>query len=343
MTSSEFLPILFASTFALTLSTTPLVSAIAKRSGFMDHPSRRSSHTVPTPRGGGLAIVAMATLGFLLLGLYGALSAPLMLALLGGLLIASIGFIDDWRSISSAVRLTVHFAAAALALALLGGAPSIQVGGSMVHLGAGGALVAAVAMVWTINLFNFMDGIDGIAASEAIFILCAGSGLELRFDHSTGLATSGLLLAAASLGFLVWNWPPARIFMGDVGSGYLGYGIAVLALASGHENPVAPLVWLTLGGVFFVDATVTLARRVIRGERIDEPHRTHAYQWTARSWASHGRVTLTVMAINVIWLLPCAWLEMVAPRHAAWLTCLALAPLAAVALWAGAGRREENA
>jgi len=278
----------------------------------------------------------------LVLGLGGVLSVPLMLALLSGLLIAAIGFIDDWRSISSAVRLTVHFAAAALALALLGGAPPVQVGGSMISLGAGGAVLAAVAMVWTINLFNFMDGIDGIAASEAIFVLCAGSGLALHFGHSTGPAASGLLLAAASLGFLIWNWPPARIFMGDVGSGYLGYGIAVLALACGHDNPVAPLVWLTLGGVFFVDATVTLTRRLIRGERVDKPHRTHAYQWTARSWASHGRVTVTVTAINMIWLLPCAWLETAAPRYAAWVTCLALAPLAALVLWAGAGRSEGN-
>lgn len=342
MTSSEFLPILLASTFGLTLSATPLVRTIAMRSGFMDRPSQRSSHTVPTPRGGGLSIVAMASLGFLILGLRGALSTPLMLALLGGLLIAAIGFIDDWRSVSSAVRLTVHFAAAALALALLGGAPSIQAGGVLIHLGAGGAVLAAVAMVWTVNLFNFMDGIDGIAASEAIFILCAGSGLALRFGHAAGPAISGLLLAAASLGFLVWNWPPARIFMGDVGSGYLGYCIAVLALACGHENPVALLVWLTLGGVFFVDATVTLARRVIRGERVDQPHRTHAYQWTARSWASHGRVTATVTAINLVWLLPCAWLETAAPRYAAWLACLALAPLVGIALWAGAGRSEET-
>jgi Fuc2NAc and GlcNAc transferase len=342
MTSSEFLPVLLASTFVLTLSTTPLIRAIAKRSGFMDRPSQRSSHTVPTPRGGGLAIVAMASAGFLVLGLSGVLSTPPMLALLGGLLIASVGFIDDWRSVSSTVRLTVHFAAAALALALLGGMPTMQVGGSSIHLGVGGAVLAAIAMVWTINLFNFMDGIDGIAASEAIFILCAGSALALRFGHSTGPATSGLLLAAASLGFLIWNWPPARIFMGDVGSGYLGYAIAVLALACGHDNPVALFAWLTLGGVFFVDATVTLVRRAIRGERLDEPHRTHAYQWAARRWASHGRVTVTVTAINVIWLLPCAWLEMAVPRHAAWLTCLALAPLAAIALWAGAGRSEKN-
>jgi Fuc2NAc and GlcNAc transferase len=342
LTPTESLPVLLASTFVLTLSTTPLIGAVAKRSGLMDRPSQRSSHTIPTPRGGGLAIVAMASAGFLILGLNGVLSTPLMLALLGGLLIAAIGFVDDWRSVSSTARLAVHFTAAALALALLGGMPAIPSAGTSIHLGAFGAVLAAVAMVWTINLFNFMDGIDGIAASEAIFILCAGSGLALRFDHASGPATSGLLLAAASLGFLMWNWPPARIFMGDVGSGYLGYAIAVLALACAHDNPVEMFVWLTLGGVFFVDATVTLVRRAIRGERVDEPHRTHAYQWTARIWASHGRVTLTVTAINLIWLLPCAWIELSVPRYAAWLTCLALAPLAAIALWAGAGRREEN-
>jgi Fuc2NAc and GlcNAc transferase len=342
MAPSEFLLILFGSTFALTLSTTLLIRVIAKRAGFMDRPTHRSSHIVPTPRGGGLAIVATASVGFVILGLSGILSEPLLLALLGGLLVALIGFIDDWRPTSSALRLTVHFAAAGLALALLGGAPPVQVGDSLIHLGPGGVVLGAVAMVWTINLFNFMDGIDGIAASEAIFVLCAAGGLSLVSGHPTALTASELLLAAATLGFLFWNWPPARIFMGDVGSGYLGYGIAVLALASGHENPVAPLAWLTLGGVFFIDATVTLVRRALRGERLHEAHRSHAYQWMTRRWNSHRRTTTAVATINLLWLLPMAWLETAYPRHAVWLTGAALVPLVALALWAGAGRSERE-
>jgi len=321
---------------------TLLIRTVAIRAGIIDHPSDRSSHTIPTPRGGGIAIVAAANIGFLILWVSGYFSTSLLLALLAGLAIALIGFIDDRRSISSVSRLMVHFAVAALAIVAIGGMPSIRVGSHLLQPGLGLSLLGVFAVVWTTNLFNFMDGIDGVAASEAIFILCAACVLSLRFGSSTNLGVSELVLAAAILGFLIWNWPPARILMGDVGSGYLGYSIAVLALASGYENPVLPYVWITLGGVFFVDATVTLGRRLLRLERIDQAHRTHAYQWVARSWRSHGRVTLAVVAIDVIWLLPCAWLELSIPGYAARLTGLAMVPLAIIALWAGAGRSEST-
>jgi Fuc2NAc and GlcNAc transferase len=309
--------------------------------GQLDIPNLRSSHSVPTPRGGGLAIVLTASTGFVILRLLGRLSDPVLWVLLCGLAIALIGFIDDRRPTSSAVRLAVHFGAALGAIALLGGAPPIQVGDLMLHLRAGGIALGAVSIVWTINLYNFMDGIDGIAAAEAIFVLSAAAVLSLTHGHPK-LAAPELVLAAACVGFLFWNWPPARIFMGDVGSGYLGYAIAVFALASGRDSPVASWVWLTLGGVFFVDATITLVRRALRGERLYEAHRSHAYQWMTRRWNSHRRTTLAVTAINLLWLLPIAWLETARPRHATWLAAVALAPLVALALWAGAGRSERN-
>ncbi len=309
--------------------------------GQLDIPNVRSSHSVPTPRGGGLAIVLTASTGFVILRLLDRLSDPVLWVLLCGLAIAIIGFIDDRRPTSSAVRLAVHFGAALAAIALQGGAPPIQVGDLVLHLRVGGIALGAVSIVWTINLYNFMDGIDGIAAAEAIFVLSAAAVLSLIHGRPA-LAAPELVLAAACLGFLFWNWPPARIFMGDVGSGYLGYAIAVLALASGRDSPVASWVWLTLGGVFFVDATITLVRRALRGERLYEAHRSHAYQWMTRRWNSHQRTTLAVTAINLLWLLPIAWLETAYPRHATWLAAVALAPLVALALWAGAGRSERD-
>jgi Fuc2NAc and GlcNAc transferase len=128
--------------------------------------------------------------------------------------------------------------------------------------------------------------------------------------------------------------------MGDVGSGYVGFVIATLALATAGQRPVAAWIWLILGGVFFVDATVTLLRRLMRGERVHEAHRTHAYQWLARSWNNHRRVTLTVLAINLLWLLPCALWATLRPARAATITLVALAPLVALAVAAGAGRSE---
>jgi Fuc2NAc and GlcNAc transferase len=183
-----------------------------------------------------------------------------------------------------------------------------------------------------------MDGTDGMAASEAIFVVCAG-GL-LGGDRE--VAAAAVVLACACLGFLRWNWPPARIFMGDVGSGYLGYAIAVLALAAASDNPVALWVWLILGGVFFVDATVTLARRLVRGERVYQAHRSHAYQWLARRWGSHLRVTLAVLIVDMVWLLPCAAFAELHPSYAGATTLIALTPLVVLAITAGSGRRETS-
>jgi Fuc2NAc and GlcNAc transferase len=150
------------------------------------------------------------------------------------------------------------------------------------------------------------------------------------------------VLACASAGFLCWNWPPAKVFLGDVGSGYLGYFIAILALASGRSDPVAIWIWLILGGVFFVDATTTLIRRWLRGERVSEAHRSHAYQWLARNWGSHSKVTGTVLAINLVWLLPWSVLAVKFPAYAVVSLICAFAPLALLALLAGAGRQEHR-
>ncbi len=128
--------------------------------------------------------------------------------------------------------------------------------------------------------------------------------------------------------------------MGDVGSGYLGYVIAVLALAAARESPVGVLVWLILGAFFFVDATVTLVRRLGRGERVHAAHRSHAYQWLARRWHSHLRVTSTVLVINILWLLPCAAYAACNPEQAGWMALIAFGPLICFCIAAGAGRRE---
>jgi Fuc2NAc and GlcNAc transferase len=210
----------------------------------------------------------------------------------------------------------------------------------VVHLGLIGLVLAVAGVTWVLNLFNFMDGIDGIAASEAVFVSTAALPLMALCGVSGEVSAACLMIAAACLGFLLWNWPPAKIFMGDVGSGYVGYVVAVLALAATRENPEALWVWLILGGVFFVDATVTLVRRAARGERIYDAHRSHGYQRLARRWGSHRRVTVAVMMLNLIWLLPCAFLATLQPDHAVAIVVAALVPLVALAIAAGSGRRE---
>jgi len=269
------------------------------------------------------------------------LPVDLFLALAGGgTIVAIVGFLDDRYRLPAQVRLAVHFVAALWALAWLGGLPSVHLADGVAWGGWIGYLVGSLGIVWALNLFNFMDGIDGIAASEAVFMAWGGACLTLVLGVSVAVPGLALVFGAACCGFLIWNWPPAKIFMGDVGSGYLGYMLAVLIIAASREAPVSLVAWLILGGVFFVDATLTLGRRIFRGERPAEAHRTHAYQWLSRRWASHRKVTILTLVINLFWLLPCAVLAARREDLAWWILLVAFVPIAIGALVAGAGRRE---
>jgi Fuc2NAc and GlcNAc transferase len=287
-------------------------------------------------------MVAVTSCSLLILYAAGKIPLPLAAALLpGGLSVAAVGFWDDVRSAPVALRMAVHFGAAVWAVYCLGGTAVLHMGALAPDLGIMGSALSVLAIVWTLNLFNFMDGIDGIAASEAAFILFGAAILGLFLANVSPAAVAPALIAgAACLGFLKWNWAPARIFMGDVGSGYLGYLIAVIAVHGSQTSGINIYSWLILGGVFFVDATLTLCRRLLRRERVHEAHRTHAYQWLARRWGSHARVTVTVIIINIVWLFPCAALAVEYPAHGLWICLIALMPLGVCALRSGAGRPE---
>jgi Fuc2NAc and GlcNAc transferase len=328
-----------AAALLLSALLTGWVLRVAIVRGILDAPNERSSHSKIMPRGGGLAIVLVSTAATLLLCARGWVDAQLTMALIGGgLPIAAIGFADDRRSVSAGIRLGVHLLAATWAVYALGGLPTLQVGLHIIDLGFAGTVLAVVAIVWVVNLFNFMDGIDGIAGSEATFMAIAGSVLMSGVVHVSGVAPAALAFAAACVGFLCWNWPPARIFMGDVGSGFLGLFIAVTALASARSAPAALFVWLILGGVFFADATMTFLCRLLRRVRVYEAHREHAYQKLARKWGGHGKVLLGTLAINLFWLLPWAWFAAENPSHAALACASALGPLFVLAWSLGAGK-----
>jgi len=325
--------------FVVSLALTTMLKRVALSTGLIDVPNERSSHSVPVPRGGGLAIVISSVAAMGLLAGLGEIPIPLALALCGGgVAVAAVGFLDDRGSLSPGKRLLVHFAAAAWATAWVGHASELRVGVEVIRLGVAGYAISAIGIVWFLNIFNFMDGIDGIAASEAIFICGAA---VLLSGHSGGgdIATAAAAIGAATVGFIVWNWPPARIFMGDVGSGYLGFVIAVLALADDARNPSALWTWLILAGVFVVDSTITLIGRMLRRQQITVAHRTHAYQHLARK-AGHATVTTWVAVVNVVWLLPCALFSTVRPAYAFLLALLALCPLGVSAIVAGAGQPE---
>ena len=292
---------------ALSWALTGFLRRYALTKNLIDIPNERSSHSAPTPRGGGVAIVTSFLAILPVLNGFDLLSFSVCLALWGaGFAVAVTGFLDDHGHIAARWRLLVHFCAAVWGLYWLGGFPTLVVFGYSLELGWFGHICAAVYIVWLLNLYNFMDGIDGIAGVEAITACCAGALLIWLVASDSFAWIVPIGLAAAVLGFLFWNFPPARIFMGDAGSGFLGITLALFSLQAAWIAPRLLWVWLILLGVFVVDATVTLCRRVWRGEKFYQAHRSHAYQYASRIWGAHRPVMLAVGVINVFWLLPVA-------------------------------------
>jgi Fuc2NAc and GlcNAc transferase len=269
------------------------------RRGLLDVPNPRSSHSAPTPRGGGLAIVLVCLGALMGLAVVGSLDERVA-ATIGGCaaVIALVGWLDDHGHVPALWRIVVQFAAATTAVLLLGGFDTLVLGTYRVYLGPAGIMLAVVGLVWLTNLFNFMDGIDGIAGLEALIVAGAG-GIMLVSAGANGLGSAALFAAAAAGGFLVWNWPPARVFMGDVGSGFLGFFLGTLALAGDRAGAVPLHVWALLLAVFLFDATITVVRR-LRKEPLHEAHRRHAYQRAVAAGASHRAVTLSVLALNTL-------------------------------------------
>jgi len=323
---------------------TGLLRRYALARSLIDIPNERSSHSIPTPRGGGVAIVLTFLTALPLLGMFDLISPQLLWALLGaGGMVALIGFLDDHGHIPSRWRLLAHFASAGWALYWLGGLPPLLLFGVMLDLGWLGHLLAAVYLVWLLNLYNFMDGIDGIAGIEGVTVCLGGVVLYLLFSVEVSiLVVPLLLLAAAVLGFLFWNFPKAKIFMGDAGSGFVGIMLGVLSIQAAWLAPELFWVWMILLGVFIVDATVTLLRRVANGEKFDEAHRSHAYQYASRKYASHTHVSLVVGLINVVWLFPIALIVGVGWIDGFVGVLVAYFPLIWLSLYFKAGARERQ-
>lgn len=323
-------------------SLTGLLRRYALARSIIDIPNARSSHSVPTPRGGGVAIVTSFLLAVPVMAGVGVLGWSEAWALLGaGSGIAILGFLDDHGHIAARWRLLGHFAASAWVLFCLGGLPPLTFFGDSLELGWLGQILAVFYLVWLLNLYNFMDGIDGLASIEALCVCLGGALLYLLLGQPTYI-WGPVALACATLGFLFWNFPPARIFMGDAGSGFLGIALGILSLQAAWVNSNLLFGWLILLGVFIVDATVTLLRRLLRGEKVYEAHRSHAYQFASRQYRRHLPVTLVVLVINVLWLIPLA-VAVALEALAGWLgLAVAYVPLVYLALRFRAGQAEDR-
>lgn len=333
---------LLLAVFAISCVLTLVLRRYALAKSLMDIPNERSSHSIPTPRGGGVAIVIAFVLALPILTSLNLLSFAASYGLLGsGLLVAVIGFADDHGHIVAKWRLLGHFIAAAWALFWLNGLPPMSIFGGILDLGWFGNVLALVYLVWMLNLYNFMDGIDGLASAEAISV-CLGACLIYWLNGTAELIWMPMILAASVAGFLCWNFPPARIFMGDAGSGFLGFLLGGLALQAAWVGPELFWSWMILLGVFIVDATWTLIRRFVRRDKVFQAHRSHAYQYASRRFASHKVVTYGVMAINVAWLTPLAVIVAKGGLHGIVGVLLAYLPLFVLGYIFNAGALEDS-
>jgi UDP-N-acetylmuramyl pentapeptide phosphotransferase/UDP-N-acetylglucosamine-1-phosphate transferase len=275
---------------------------LLRRRAVLDRPNERSLHQIPVPRGGGIAVVGAIVLAWVALiglGLLPRTSSPV---LIGAVLLAAVSWIDDLRGLPPAVRLATQLVA--IGLVLRAGMPAGPVFQGWLPPALDG-VATALLWVWFINLFNFMDGIDGLAGSET-----AAIGLGLLLFASTGvgqdpgLAALGATISAAAIGFLVWNWAPTRIFLGDVGSVPLGYLLGFLLLDQAAHGRW--MIALILPLYFLADATITLLRRLARSERVWQAHREHFYQRAAQRGHGHAMIVRRVIAANLV-LIGCGW------------------------------------
>lgn len=279
--------VLFICSFLLTY----LIKEYAIKKSLLDIPNDRSSHSVPTPHGGGIAIAMTWFIGIGYLYYINSIESSLFFALMIGVLISVISFLDDLYELSVKIRLAIHSLVAVIGLYILGGLESIDLHYFSIENQFIVNVLTFLMIIWFINLYNFLDGIDGYAGSEAVFLAIAGF-LLFSGGHF-------LILAVSVLGFLVWNWHKAKIFMGDVGSTLLGYNVAIFTIYYSNEGN-SIFIWFILFGLFFFDATLTLIRRYKNGEKISLAHKKHAYQRLTQAGWSHSKVVSASIAVNII-------------------------------------------
>jgi UDP-N-acetylmuramyl pentapeptide phosphotransferase/UDP-N-acetylglucosamine-1-phosphate transferase len=283
------------------LSTGALIPFL-RHNNVLDRPNDRSSHVFPTPRGGGITVVGTVLAAWLAIAAAGWVTPAVFPVTVAAGLLGVVCWIDDLNDLTPLTRLAAQAAAVAIGLFAL---PEID-NSAREWLGPWAYFTAlGILWMWWVNLYNFMDGIDGIAGSEAAAI---AGGLLLVSAFGSGIDPSVVFLAAAvlgaALGFLVWNWSPAKIFLGDVGSAPLGYltGYLLIGLAAAGRWQVAVILPL----YFLADATITLGRRLLRGERVWQAHRQHYYQQAVRGGLDHAAVVRRVVVANLLLIL-CGW------------------------------------
>ena len=314
----------------LALALTPVLRALARRFGLLDRPNPRSSHAGVVPRAGGAAIAVSVLAASALAPVVW--REPSVVVLLAALLLGAIGLVDDRFGLSPTARIAAQLAVAALVVGALGGIERLPLPAPLdVALGPIGVPLAMLWIVAVVNFFNFLDGIDGLAALQAV-VTAAGVAIA---PFEPGAVLLAAALGGAALGFLPFNWSPASVFLGDVGSYFIGCALAALPLTARHDaRPGAVLLVALSLWLFLADASLTLARRALRGERVWEAHREHLYQRLARRFG-HARVTLALGAGSALITAAALAAAERAPAAGAW-AAVALALLLFGSEWAAA-------
>lgn len=292
-TIDKGLVIVLALLLLLSFAFTYLVKRIAHKKKLMDVPNERSSHSIATPRGGGIAIVIVWYLGLIMMFLQNSIDNKLFYALISGIFLAFISFLDDIYSLKPGIRIVFQIISVAFALFFVGDIGTIDLGFFSLNIPFYFLLpLIIVGFIWFINLYNFLDGIDAYASVEAVSIA-----LGLFICTSSPVI---LVLMASVLGFLVWNWPKAKIFMGDIGSTQLGFVLFVFALYFNKTGEFNFINWLILSSIFWFDASLTIFRRWKNREKLSRPHKKHAYQRIVQAGFSHNKTVIWLFTINLI-------------------------------------------
>jgi Fuc2NAc and GlcNAc transferase len=289
------LTILLIAILILSFTGTFFSREFAIKRNIIDIPNDRSSHTRPTPRGGGLAIIFAWYAGLVCLRILNLIEQNLFLSLACGIVLAVISFLDDIYDIKPVIRILFQSLTAILGLTFIGGFKTFYVGDNIFEYTIVFSCIATVGIIWFINLYNFLDGIDGYASAEAIMVAL---GIYL-ISGSPVL----LVLIFAVFGFLIWNWPKAKIFMGDIGSTQLGYILIILGIYFNNNFQVNFAGWLILTSLFWFDGSLTLYLRWRNKEKLSQAHRKHYYQRIVQYGFSHKKTVIISIIINLMYIL----------------------------------------
>lgn len=335
-----------AASFAASAAGGAIAIRLAHRLGVVDVPNERSSHSVPTPRMGGVPMVAAAALATacwaVLAGDGTFFHRGLVTTGLFALSMACLGFWDDLSALPPWSRLPVQLACAGLALWSAASLFPWVVEHRPIALLLLGTVSAILWVAWMVNLYNFMDGIDGLAGGQAtvsslfFFLLFAWYG-------EAGWAAANLIVAAASAGFLLHNWPPARVFMGDTGSAFLGAFYGIQSVVASAATPVAFPVLVIPFANFILDTSSTLVRRICRGERLTQAHRSHFYQRLTSAGMSHGRVTALELAAAAVSCAGAAWFQSSGSAGRSMILAVLLAGYFCAEAWLSRTQRRQSA